>query len=276
MVSAVNDGTVEGFHTEYIRFDVSSDDQDETKGPFVAGQVVKVNGTDVTAVNVNGKVWLQVDGDLDDPGIQAIPGDKPAASCCCLTGRWLDRCRTHCRRGIGFQPLLGYGNTVTFLTSGGAPESRSGKVEVNYQYKEAGYDGYELRDQVVDIYDNDTPTVIILPAGDGMIDVVENDDTATDTYTVRLASAPTQNVYVVIDSVKTRTTWGANAYFEKQVLLSDSDETDEESITLMFTPLTWNIDQIVTVRALDDNRLDGNDTQVFAPICRRSTRSAAR
>ena len=117
----------------------------------------------------------------------------------------------------------------------------------------------------MDIYDDDTPTVIVRPTGDGMVDVVEGDPSATDTYTVRLASQPTGDVFVVIDSVKTRTTWGANAYFENQLLLSDADQTNLQRITLTFTDDNWNVDQIVTVRAYDDNRLDGNDTQVFAP-----------
>lgn len=290
-VSAANDDTVEGFHTEYIRFDVSSADVDVTKGPFVDGQVVTVNGEDIIATTIDGKVWLQIDGDIDDPDELNIPDSKPSTYVL-LPHRPIPGTVVVRVAGQILSPgdpddpddpndpvapprYSVTGNTITFLSPSGAPEFLTGKVEVNYQYMEFGYNGLGVRDQVVDIYDNDTPTVIILPSGDGMIDVVEGDLLATDTYTVRLASQPTGDVFVVIDSVKTRTTWGANAYYENQLLLSDDgddgidgnadDETDLQQITLKFTSANWNVEQIVTVRAYDDDRLDGNDTQVFAP-----------
>ena len=267
-VSAANDGTVEGFHTEYLRFDVSSADGNEIKGPFTNLQVVKVNGTDVAATLdvTTGKVWLQMDGDLDDPGIDEIPGTKPSTFVL-LPHRPIPssvKVRV-ANTELAANRFSVTGNTVTFLNASGAPEFLTGKVEVNYQYNVIGYDHSDVRDQVVDIYDNDTPTVIIQPAADGMLDVVENDGSAIDTYSVRLGSAPLQPVQIVIDSVKTRTTWGASAYFEKQLLLSDSDETDMDRITLTFTPANWAVEQTVTVRAFNDDRLDGNDTQVFAP-----------
>ena len=266
-VSAVDDTVIEGFHTEYIRFDVSSADREETKGPFTEGQVVKVSGIDIAATKdpVTQKVWLQIDGKIDEPGVQVIP--DTGSTFVLLPHRPI--AGTLAVRVSGEELALDRfsltGNTVTFVSASGTPESRTGKVEANYQYKEVGYDNSEVRDQVVDIYDNDTPTVIIQPAGDGMLDIVEGDASATDTYTVQLASAPSQDVRIVIDSVKTRTTWGANAYFEKQLLLSDNNETNKDRITLIFTPANWNVEQIVTVRALDDTRIDGNDTQVFAP-----------
>lgn len=293
IITALNDTEVEGFHVDYISFDVSSADQDQIKGPFINGQVVKVNGTDVTAVldPNDGKVWLQIDADLDKPLVQELTPDKPSTFVL-LPHRPIVGTVSVRIGGVELEPGQGNdpedpnyipprfsvsGNTITFLTEAGAPEFRVGKVEVNYQYKESGYGGLEIRDQVVDIYDNDAPTVIVRPVGDGMIDVVEGDSSATDTYRVRLSSQPTDTVYIVIDSVKTRTTWGATAYFENQLLLSgwgsngldDSgsgdDEINKQQITLTFTPDNWDDDQLVTVRAFDDPNLDGNDTQVFAP-----------
>ena len=267
-VKAVNDTKVEGFHVDYVSFTVTSADHDEVKGPFLDGDVVTVNGTDVTATEdpVTHKVWLQVDGDIDDPGIDNIPPLKPSTFVL-LPHRPVAGTVAVRVAGAELAPdrFSVSGNTVTFLTATGAPEFRSGKVEVNYQYKEFGYNGMAVRDQVVDIYDNDSPTVIVRPVDDGMVDVVEGDASATDTYTVRLSSKPTDDVQIVIDSVKTRTTWGANAYYANQLLLSDEDGPYAQSIILTFTPDDWYLEQEVTVAAYDDTVLDGNDTQVFAP-----------
>jgi Ca2+-binding RTX toxin-like protein/outer membrane protein OmpA-like peptidoglycan-associated protein len=269
-ITAVDDPKIEGFHVDYISFDVKSDaDKEETKGPFLAGDVVKVNGTDVTVTEDGGKAWLQLDGDLDDPGIQSISSDEKSTFVLTPHRPIANTVRVRVG-GVGGDELAPNrfsvnGNTITFLTETGAPEFLSGKVEVNYQYKVSGYDGFQIRDQVVDIYDNDTPTVIVRPVDDGMVDVVENDPNATDTYKVRLSQRPTQTVNIVIDSIDTRTTWGRSVHFANQLLLSDNDETDKQQITLTFTPDNWKDEQTVTVRAYDDTVLDGNDTQVFAP-----------
>src|SRR5918998_4646380 len=42
------------------------------------------------------------------------------------------------------------------------------------------------------------------------------------------------------------------------------------SITLLFTPETWNQARIVTVTAIDDAVVDGNDLQAFADLAQRT------
>ncbi len=77
-----------------------------------------------------------------------------------------------------------------------------------------------------------------------------------DTYSVVLTSQPDQDVIVNVNPVATRTTRGELVSFVEQVEVS--------SPTLTFTPDNWDTPQIVTVRAIDDNFVDGGDTKVFA------------
>ncbi|MES2992163.1 MAG: OmpA family protein [Pseudomonadota bacterium] len=265
-VSAAADTKVEGFHTDYIRFAVSSADVEVTK--TLIGKTFEISGGSI-AVGADG--WMQVDGKVEEDGVQAIPPE--GRSFVLLPHRPIAE-TVHVRIGGADGVLLAAsrfavsGNTITFLSATGAPELLSGKVEVQYSYKEVGYHQTDVRDQVVDIYDNDAPTVIVTPPADGMLDVVEGDASSFDTYTVQLSKAPIANVTLTIDSKDTRTTWGASAYFENQLLLSDDNETNKQQITLTFTTTNWMTPQTVTVRYAPDTdgeHIDGNDTQVFAP-----------
>ena len=115
-----------------------------------------------------------------------------------------------------------------------------------------------MKEVAVDIYDNDAPALIVEPVGNGSTDVVEGG--GADSYRVRLTQAPSSNVTVVADAVKTRTSWGKNAYFENQVTVGGAAQT-----SLLFTSSNWDQWQVVTVAAIQDSFIDGNDTQVFAP-----------
>jgi hypothetical protein len=59
-----------------------------------------------------------------------------------------------------------------------------------------------------------------------------------------------------VDAVKTRTTLEGDAAFEEQVRVNGLSAT-----TLTFTPLNWNIPQIITVSAIDDGVQDGSETR---------------
>jgi Ca2+-binding RTX toxin-like protein len=60
---------------------------------------------------------------------------------------------------------------------------------------------------------------------------------ATDTYTVQLTSKPTSNVVVT---------------------LTTDQQVSVVPVTLTFTPDNWNVDQTVTVQAVDDQVVEGN------------------
>ncbi len=73
---------------------------------------------------------------------------------------------------------------------------------------------------------------------------------ASDTYTVKLNSQPTADVTVMLD--------GAS-----QLLLSSGGSTPAQTLMLTFTPLTgmpggWDVEQVVTVSAVDDAIAEGS------------------
>jgi Ca2+-binding RTX toxin-like protein len=262
-IHALNDSVVEGFHTDYIRYTVTSTDSEQL--------LPTGGGAPGTA-----PVFIAVDGDFDLIGPQAsIPADKPT-SYLLLPNRPDLTQPVAVRFGTG--PDLAAsrfeirGNTLTFRAADGTPEFVTGEVQVKYSYKEPGYSGSSVKDSIVDIYDNDTPMVIVETVGDGSVDVIEGSGVSaeTDQYSIRLSKAPdaANPVNVVVDSVDTRNTYGRTVHFVTQVNVAKSGvdvDGDDTKTTLTFTNLNWFIPQVITVSAIDDNFFDGNDTQVFAP-----------
>ena len=281
-ITAPDDTIVEGFHTDTIRYTVTSDDTEQT---------LHSGGAPDTQVDV--------DGDFDLPGIQpTIPDAKPTDYVLLQHRPIVDSVRVFVNGNelpdgtvdsddttpgiqhefIDGDPLSGparfkvSGNTVTFLDVKGFAERRTGLVRVIYDYKEAGYDNTFVKDTVVDIYDEDSPMVIIRPIedgssnDDGSIDVIEGG--ATDSYTVSLSRALTGSQVVMIkaDAVETRTTYGRTAIFKEQVTVGGGVSTDGGSSTVLtFNSGNWKTGLTVTVTAIDDDFRDGNETQVFAP-----------
>lgn len=80
----------------------------------------------------------------------------------------------------------------------------------------------------------------------------------TDSYEVVLTSQPTADVIVTVNIENTKTTVGNIFHDEPQVVT--------DTVELIFTVDNWNIAQSVEVAAIDDNFVDGMDTQVFADI----------
>ncbi|CAM5793933.1 LEPR-XLL domain-containing protein [Rhizobacter fulvus] len=250
-ITAPNDTVVEGFHTDYISYTVASADAEQTlpSGGGAAGTP---------------PAFVAVDGDFDKLGVDPeIPATKPTTYLLLehkpivdsvavkLNGVLLDAARFSVT-----------GNTLSFFDANGQPEFVTGFVTVAYNYKEAGYQGAFVKDSVVDIYDEDTPSVIVQMPDDGSIDVIEGAAGNSDSYTVRLSQAPTagQVVRIKVDAVDTRSTYGRTALFQEQVTVGGASQ-----MFLTFTSANWNTPQTVTVRAIDDTVFDGNETQVFAP-----------
>ena len=256
-IHALNDSVVEGFHTDYIRYTVTSTDADELL-PTGGGAA----GTP--------PAFVQIDGDFDLLGVQAIPVDKPTSYVLLPNRPDLTQAIAVKVGGVDLDStrFVISGNTLTFLSADGTAEFRTGQVQIKYSYKELGYSGSFVKDSSVDLYDGDTPMVIVETVDDGSVDVIEG-STATDQYSIRLSKAPSalQPVNVVVDSVDTRATYGRTVHFVTQVNVSSTGDVDgdDTKTTLTFTNLTWNTPQFVTVSAIDDSFLDGNDTQVFAP-----------
>ena len=143
---------------------------------------------------------------------------------------------------------------------------------------------------VADLADNDYPGVRIIET-DGSTNVIEFDPVnhgvseaqaiadgfpKSDSYSVVLTRAPQagETVVVSVTSEPTRTSrTGGIRSFTEQVLVCVigpgepcTDPTHFSFLkTASFTSLNWDTPQIVVVRALDDPRVDGQDTQVFPP-----------
>jgi outer membrane protein OmpA-like peptidoglycan-associated protein/Ca2+-binding RTX toxin-like protein len=275
-ITANDDSVVEGFHTDYIRFTLDSvDDDGENKDN---PDPEKLNGDpELQGIGGVGDGFINVDGDFDKLGIQAIPDAKPTSYVLLQHRPLLNQPITI---KVGSETLAANrykisGNTLTFLGEDGVTSDfRVGQVYAKYKYLEPGYDGAFVKDISVDIYDDDTPMVIVRQSDDdGMVDVIEGSG-IEDTYTVQLSQAPgdadddgiQDTIKVNLDAKKTRTTYGRTALFEVQVEVTDKDaDGDGDTNTLSFTSANWNKPLTVYVQAKQDTVFDGNDTQVFAP-----------
>ncbi|MGP0628314.1 LEPR-XLL domain-containing protein [Nitrospina sp. 32_T5] len=134
---------------------------------------------------------------------------------------------------------------------------------------------------VADIGDNEFAGVLVKQTN-GSTDVVEGGDDAafdgrgTDSYTVVLTKelAVGEVVTVAVTAQPTRTSrTGTTPHpdsvraFEVEVEVSLDGITWAESVDVVFDDDNpWDVEQTVFVRAVDDSRVDGGDSKVFAPI----------
>ena len=97
------------------------------------------------------------------------------------------------------------------------------------------YAGIDPHDVTVVNIDDDIPGFVVTPTS-GLV-VTEFGD--TDTFTIALTTRPLANVTVTLTS-------------------SDLTEGTVQPAAVTFTPASWNVPQIVTVRGVNDNLADGN------------------
>ncbi len=242
-VTAVDDSVKEGFHTDYIKHTLSS--ADGTTTPH--------------------RAKYQLDGDPVPPTVDDIPtekpldslllSDKPAPGTIHVYVNGTERAANR---------FLVAGNTLVFIGPDlVTPEAISGKVEVEYDYVKPGYDGIVGDRVVVDIADNEVPSVVVIES-DGSTDVAEGG--ATDTVQFMLTREPTADVKIRVDAFNTRTggidpdTLEAFDNFEKEVKINGLD-----SVELTFPKLTWFLPLTVTISAVDDLKIDGDEVQAFVP-----------
>jgi len=182
-------------------------------------------------------------------------------------------------------------STLVFLDEDGRPETRlASHVDATYDYLVEGFDESRQERIVVEVIDDNTAGVLVTETGvstdvteggwfdDGVNPPVWHDYTV-DSYEVMLTKAPvftgTDEAYVevIVTPEITRTTAGSSAFEQKQVLVAAGDPLTapdesafEERIVLRFTADDWNVAKTVWVAAIDDDAVDGNDTQVFPEI----------
>src|SRR5262249_36113996 len=96
-----------------------------------------------------------------------------------------------------------------------------------------------------------------------------------DTYTLSLTKQPDvgETVTVTVQAQPTRTSQtGGILSYQQQLLVcigascaTSTGAGYAASVTVSFTSLNWNVPQTIYVRALENTRVDGGDTHVFAP-----------
>ncbi|MGH9259383.1 MAG: hypothetical protein ACRD08_05695, partial [Acidimicrobiales bacterium] len=136
----------------------------------------------------------------------------------------------------------------------------------------SGYNGVG-ETLVASVGDNDHEGVLI-EESNGATDVAEGG--ATDSYTVVLTNAPAdgETVTVTVTAQPTRTSKTGSIAghpdsvrsFVEQVEVSLDGIDFFTSVDVLFDDGNWDEKQTIHVRAVDDDIVDGGDTQVFAPI----------
>jgi Ca2+-binding RTX toxin-like protein len=133
-----------------------------------------------------------------------------------------------------------------------------------------------VRTVVVDVGDNDAPGVMVIQT-EGSTDLIEFGDgqfdgtgpatgaQLSDTYKVVLTQAPKAGETVTVNVIAepTRTQRGAGFFgiraFTEEVRIA-------AGASLQFTTANWFNAQTVTVQAVDDDKVDGQDSQSFPTI----------
>ena len=118
-------------------------------------------------------------------------------------------------------------------------------------------DNYQLDNDIAEISDtititdDDTAEVIITSDAEGTESLTsletEEESGTSDTFYLQLTSEPTDNVLVYLGSTDS-----------DEGLLSDSNETFEDTIKVFFTPSNWNTPQEINLKSVDDDEDDGD------------------
>ena len=156
----------------------------------------------------------------------------------------------------------------------------AGSITVGTQVAVLSVLGVDVDRVSVAIADSDTPGVVITPS-DGSTRLVEGTPgsgvgSVTDTYTIRLTRAPGQTIKVYLDPQVTPSgyfpsTTGAFVRTDRlQVTLSGVlVEAGTGRYYVLFDDTNWSTEKVITVTAIADGVVDGNDLQAFAPVARR-------
>ncbi|MCB0878189.1 MAG: Ig-like domain repeat protein [Thermoleophilia bacterium] len=104
------------------------------------------------------------------------------------------------------------------------------------------YDGFNLADVPIEITDNEFAGVAL-----SKTKLFVDEGGRTDTYTVQLTSQPAGDVTIVVSG---------DADVLPSAVGNDQD-TAAGTVTLRFTPLTWNIPVVITATAVDDRIAEG-------------------
>ncbi|MEG4442456.1 Calx-beta domain-containing protein, partial [Microcoleus sp. AT9_B4] len=124
--------------------------------------------------------------------------------------------------------------TVTAVNDNLVEGNHNSTISYTASSSDVNYDAISITPITANITDNDVASVNITQSA-GSTDISEG--STTDSYTVVLTSQPTSDVTININP--------------------DSQSTSSTN-SLTFTSANWNVPQIVTVTAVDDNLVEGN------------------
>ena len=110
------------------------------------------------------------------------------------------------------------------------------------------YNGIPVDDIVLRAGQSDVPQVIVRHSSDGFTQVDEGGK--TDTYSIRLASAPTADVYLTVSAPLSAL--GATKEETGEGVTVSAGGAPARALVLKFTPGNWNVTQTITVAAIDD------------------------
>ncbi len=197
-------------------------------------------------------------------------------------------------QAIGLHYHLIEGSNQILFYDGDDIVEISGTVEIQYSYSQITYQQAFGGSVLVRIADDDAPTLLVRET-QGRTDVIEGGP--TDTYELRLTSAPVDGtVDINLSEIITKTTkTGGIRYDNIQVeiieikqggatisgaaldalktqamddsgnLLFDESGAPVMELAISFDDTNWDVPVLVTVEAVQDSVVDGDDTQVFAP-----------
>jgi hypothetical protein len=132
--------------------------------------------------------------------------------------------------------------TVAAINNDVAQGNDSERILHSVFSADPNYNSFPIDPLVVSIVDDELVGLVITQTG---FDTAVSESGLTDTYTIRLQSRPTQDVFVTLDG---------------------GTQLNVSSIPLVFTSTNWNIDQTVTVSAKDDRLIEGNHTGTIRHI----------
>ncbi len=126
---------------------------------------------------------------------------------------------------------------------------------------------------LVRIYDDLVPNVVIKESlgvtstaelDQDVIDLLPDDSFYLDSYTIRLASQPSEDVIVTVESIAKASDYKLSKNTDARVqVLVGAEDSEDETLQLTFTNTTWYIEQTVRVIAKNDEAEEGVDLLHF-------------
>ena len=134
--------------------------------------------------------------------------------------------------------------TCHSVASGTTSDSITGLTAGNsYTYKAYDASGCASANEIATLTFSTTPGIILTPTTQTVT------EGSTATYTVKLATQPTQNVSVAIAAATT----GSNTDADITVKDTDDSASGDQTTAITFTSATWNTARTVTLAAAEDD-----------------------